>query len=107
MANPSFQAMTIDELWAAREEISQLLAAKLTQERELLEQRLAQLRGKAKGDGSSKAARRPYPKVVPQYQNPANPAETWSGRGKRPRWLTAQLKSGKRIGDFRIRRRGK
>jgi DNA-binding protein H-NS len=47
-------------------------------------------------------ARRPYPAVVPKYRNPDRPSETWAGRGKKPRWLAAQLKSGKRIDDFRI-----
>lgn len=47
--------------------------------------------------------RRPYPVVVPKYRNPERPSETWAGRGKTPRWLTAQLKSGRRIDDFRIR----
>jgi hypothetical protein len=30
------------------------------------------------------------------------PSETWAGRGKQPRWLTAQLRSGKLLDDFRI-----
>ncbi|WKA25618.1 H-NS histone family protein [Bradyrhizobium roseum] len=47
--------------------------------------------------------RRPYPVVVPKYRNPEQPSETWAGRGKTPRWLAAQLKSGRRIDDFRIR----
>jgi DNA-binding protein H-NS len=41
-------------------------------------------------------------RVIPKYSNPAKPSETWAGRGKKPRWLTAQLKSGKQIDDFRI-----
>jgi DNA-binding protein H-NS len=56
--------------------------------------------------GKSRAkprARRPYPVVVPKYRNPEQPSETWAGRGKTPRWLAAQLKSGRRIDDFRIR----
>jgi DNA-binding protein H-NS len=95
--------MPLDELWALREEIGGLLAARLKREKELLERRLAQLPAKeeVKGNGAG-AARRPYPKVVPKYQNPARPAETWSGRGKQPRWLTAQLKSGKQLDHFRI-----
>ena len=44
---------------------------------------------------SDRRQRRPYPKVFPKYRNPKKPAETWSGRGKQPRWLTAQLRSGK------------
>jgi len=34
--------------------------------------------------------------------NPAKPSETWAGRGKQPRWLTAQLRAGKKLDDFRI-----
>lgn len=34
-------------------------------------------------------------KVAPKYRDPADSANTWSGRGKRPRWFLAALKSGK------------
>ncbi|WP_346016210.1 H-NS histone family protein [Bradyrhizobium sp. C-145] len=30
----------------------------------------------------------------PKYRNPKNPAETWSGRGRLPRWLRPQLRGG-------------
>jgi DNA-binding protein H-NS len=49
----------------------------------------------------AKVERRPYPKVLPKYRNPKG-GETWTGRGKQPRWLTAQLKSGKKLNDFLI-----
>ena len=49
-----------------------------------------------------KSPRRPYAAVFPKYQNPAEPSETWSGRGKQPRWLVSALKAGGRIEDFRI-----
>jgi len=28
-----------------------------------------------------------YPKVEPKFCNPADPTETWSGRGKQPHWV--------------------
>jgi DNA-binding protein H-NS len=40
--------------------------------------------------------------VAPKYRNPENPAETWAGRGLRPRWLTAAIKGGKEQDDFLI-----
>ena len=46
-------------------------------------------------------ARRKYPRVLPKYRNP-HTSETWSGRGKRPRWLVAAIKSGRKIEEFRI-----
>jgi DNA-binding protein H-NS len=30
--------------------------------------------------------------VAPKYRNPVDPAQTWSGRGKRPLWFVAALK---------------
>ncbi|HEX5961889.1 MAG TPA: H-NS histone family protein [Rhodanobacteraceae bacterium] len=41
-------------------------------------------------------------KVAPKYRNP-NGGETWSGRGKRPRWFVAALKSGKKDKDLLIK----
>ena len=35
-------------------------------------------------------------KVAPKYRNPANPKETWTGRGMQPRWLAALTKKGKK-----------
>jgi DNA-binding protein H-NS len=41
-------------------------------------------------------------KVAPKYRNPAG-SETWSGRGKRPRWFLAALKTGKKEKDLLIK----
>ena len=41
-------------------------------------------------------------KVEPKYRNPANPAETWAGRGMPPKWMSAELAKGKKIEDFLI-----
>ncbi|HTD67440.1 MAG TPA: H-NS histone family protein [Candidatus Limnocylindria bacterium] len=35
-------------------------------------------------------------KVKPKYRNPANSQETWSGRGRQPRWFAAAIKIGKK-----------
>jgi DNA-binding protein H-NS len=32
--------------------------------------------------------------VEPRYRNKNNPEETWTGRGKQPRWLVAELEKG-------------
>jgi DNA-binding protein H-NS len=40
--------------------------------------------------------------VPPKYRNPDNPAETSAGRGLKPRWLMAALKSGKKLEQFAI-----
>lgn len=42
-------------------------------------------------------------KVPPKFQNPADPTQTWSGRGKRPNWFKAALKAGKQEKDLLIK----
>jgi DNA-binding protein H-NS len=93
--------MSADDLRSLHERVVSVLARKMSAEKARLDQKLRQLSGGAEPHKMGHA-RRPYPQVSPKYRNPAEPSETWAGRGKRPRWLTAQLKSGKRIDDFRI-----
>jgi DNA-binding protein H-NS len=99
---PNLESISLDELWALHEDVSALLVKKITAEKLELELRLSQLRGKS--DTKENVSRRPYPKVLPKYQNPAEPSETWSGRGKQPKWISAQLKSGKKLDDLTITR---
>jgi DNA-binding protein H-NS len=40
--------------------------------------------------------------VAAKFANPENPSETWSGRGRQPNWLSAKLKSGAKLEDFRL-----
>ncbi len=35
-----------------------------------------------------------------KYVNPKQPTETWTGRGRRPAWLAAQIKAGKPLDRF-------
>lgn len=37
-----------------------------------------------------------------RYANPANRSETWTGRGRKPRWVEAALKAGKSLDDMAI-----
>ena len=100
--NPhDLNSMSVDELWSLHEFVHLELVRKISAEKARLDQRLRELRLGAEPHKMSHA-RRPYPKVSPKYKNPANPSETWAGRGKKPRWLAAQIKSGKQIDDFRI-----
>ena len=103
MKDCDLKSMSVDELWTLHEETVAALARKIIAEKARLEQRLHEL-GQVNGQGAKKLshARRPYPQVFPKYRNPAEPAETWAGRGKQPRWLAAQLRSGKKLDDFRI-----
>ena len=93
--------MSLDELWSLHEEIRRILSTKLDAEMRELVRRLARLNGRIE---HKPKARRPYPKVHPKYRNPERPSETWSGRGKQPRWVGTQLRSGVKVDDLLIAR---
>jgi len=41
-------------------------------------------------------------KVKPKYVNPNNAEQTWTGRGRRPKWVEAEIASGTDIDDLLI-----
>ncbi|KRG43583.1 DNA-binding protein [Stenotrophomonas panacihumi] len=53
---------------------------------------------------SSRAGRK-LGKVAPKYRNPANTKETWTGRGKHPRWMAELIAKGKKVEDFLIKKK--
>jgi DNA-binding protein H-NS len=111
MEKPDLEAMPLDDLWTLHERIGKLLSERIVVEKRQLEARLLRLgagkaaRGIAGADlkaVDAKPKRRKYPKVFPKYQNSKAPFETWSGRGKQPRWLVSALKAGNKVEDFEI-----
>jgi DNA-binding protein H-NS len=108
MKGYKFDSMSVDELWSLHERVTATLTRKIAQEKAKLEERLRKLENpglEKSGDAiSPDRPRRPYPQVLPKYQNPDNPAQKWSGRGKQPHWVRAQLKAGKKLERFLIAR---
>lgn len=98
------EGMHLDELWLLHQELTKILAKKITAEKVELDNRLALLSTSAASVYRSSAGRlrRKYPKVMPKYFNPEMPTETWSGRGKQPRWLASALRSGHKLEQLLI-----
>jgi len=51
--------------------------------------------------GRASTAVKPRGKVAIKYRNRAT-GDSWAGRGKQPRWLTAALASGAKLADFAV-----
>lgn len=69
---------------------------------------LAELEEKARAMGFSlaeltgvSAIRKRTPSTA-KYANPADKADTWSGRGRKPRWFIEALAKGKKPDDLAI-----
>jgi DNA-binding protein H-NS len=55
---------------------------------------MATITGKRKSGGKSVG--------VAKYANPADKSQTWTGKGKRPRWVHDALGAGKSLDDLKI-----
>jgi DNA-binding protein H-NS len=99
----NLKSMSLDKLVALKSRVEAVLSSKVANERRALQDGLSKLshyQGGARakvvfGRGTRRA-------VAPKYRNPENPSETWAGRGLKPRWLAAAIKSGKKQEDFLI-----
>jgi DNA-binding protein H-NS len=49
--------------------------------------------------GSPKRVRSKSPA---KYRNPADPSQTWSGRGRKPAWIHAAAKAGRDLSAFEV-----
>lgn len=90
------EKMAIDELVALRAAVETAIAQRQAGERAALKQQLAEL-ARAQGfsledlvAGSNKRGPAPV-----KYRDPKNPLNTWTGRGRTPRWLVAAMKGGR------------
>lgn len=110
MARPkSYAKMSLDALLEMRDNIT----AAISEQAEVLRRQLASLTGDSVGSskrrgrppGKTKGSKLKGRKVAPKYRGPGG--ETWAGRGARPRWLVAALKSGKTLDSFLIKRKTK
>lgn len=110
--------MSISELVALRDRVQSALSEKIEQERAELENQMEELQQLEKPPAAPNSSRRPRAgrqagkaakpkpgkrraKVAPKYRGPKG--ETWTGRGRAPRWLVALEAQGKKRESFLIR----
>lgn len=93
--------MSSEELWTLHENIGSILANRIEAETRQLKDRLDEL---SRTFAPRSRERRRYPKVLPKFQNPTQPEQTWAGRGRQPRWFSEMIDAGMSVDDLRIRK---
>lgn len=106
MANINLDKMSLKELLDLEGRLSKAISAARDRDRSEAKQKLAALAenygfsvnelfgaNRTGGKGS---------KVAIKYRNPDNTAETWTGRGRKPKWLVAKLSKGGKVADFAV-----
>ena len=102
MKDLELEKMTVDDLWDLYQRTIAILDRRLEAEKNKLQSQLDELGRRFGGFPKVVPKRRHYPKVVQRFRNPNDPSETWSGRGKTPRWALELLAAGRSLDEFRI-----
>lgn len=105
----NLKTLSLAELKDLRDEIDIETEVRAKEERQKL---LQEFRDKAKALGVSledllagqktKGRVRSAGKVAAKYANPADASQTWTGRGKQPRWVSECLAAGKTLDDLKV-----
>jgi DNA-binding protein H-NS len=101
----NLKSMSLDRLMSLRDKVEAALKFKVLDERRTLQSELAKLT-RLDHRAVTKLGARRGGSVAPKYRNPDDPSETWAGRGLMPRWLTAAMKTGKKLEYFSIAAQG-
>jgi len=105
--------MAIDLKGLSQNQLNELIHRAESRKHELAREKIGKVREKitalAKAEGftieelfGGRAGRKTRRPAKPKFRNPADHAQTWSGRGKRPRWFSAALTAGKKEKDLLI-----
>ena len=97
-----FDTMPLDVLWDFHEQLTTILASRVEAQKVEIDRRLEELGRRFGGSPNDIPQPRPYPPVLPKFRNPAQPFETWSGRGRQPHWVIELLATGASLDDCRI-----
>lgn len=97
--------MSLDELKTLRKRVEKAIAGyEDRKKKEALDQleKAARDMGFSLAELTGAGSAKPRRTVPPKYANPADPSQTWTGRGRKPRWVQDALDSGKSLDDLAI-----
>jgi DNA-binding protein H-NS len=97
--------MTYAQLLALQERIQNAIQERKAEDAKAVKEQMAALAEKAGFSvaelfGSKRGGKRGP--VAVKYRNPKNSDQTWTGRGRKPNWLVAELKRGTKVETFLI-----
>jgi len=101
----NLEKMSLPELIKLQKDLGPAIKKKQRKEKTSLRKQMEDL---AKDSGFTfdevvfTAKKRKASKVKPKYVNPNDAEQTWTGRGRRPKWVEAELDGGKELDDLLI-----
>jgi DNA-binding protein H-NS len=105
MLQPDLENLSLKELRALHKDVEKAIAtfeARKKSEARLKLEEMARDLGFTLSELAEQTAAKSRKPAVPRYANPANPAQTWTGRGRKPHWVIDALAQGKTLDDLKI-----
>ena len=104
MATPKIDSLSYADLLKLEERIKSAIAVRKTEDAKVTKEELRVMAAKAGFELEELfGKRRPKKgKGVAKYRNPKDPAQTWTGRGRKPNWLIAAVKKGGKLDSFAV-----
>lgn len=104
MARPrNVENMSYKELLDLQKRVQAAIAARRETEQAQVRRKILELARQSGLDVSEliggKAPRKGK-KAAVKYRNPGNPSQTWTGRGRKPKWLVEALQKGDKLERF-------
>ena len=108
MPLPNIDRLNLDQLLELEQEVDALLAQRRADALQELRQKcqemvaesgfeLSEIIGGRRGRPAKKTS-----KLPPKYRHPKDASLTWTGRGRQPKWLVAELVKGRKLESFLI-----
>jgi DNA-binding protein H-NS len=106
MNDAQLNKLSYNELLNLKNKIDVAKAQKKVQERAALKAKIADMAATSGFDVAElfggNTTRKSSGKVAVKYANPKDPTQTWTGRGRKPLWMVAELKKGKKQESFAL-----
>jgi DNA-binding protein H-NS len=101
--NINLHDLSLKELKDLQSQVAKAIAGfEDRRKREALAEEIARAKGFSLAELTGAAPTRKRTPSTAKYANPANKADTWSGRGRKPRWFSEALAKGKKPEDLAI-----
>lgn len=105
MKDAQLQKMNLKGLLELKNRVERAIQEKREQERTDLREQFRQLaaeKGIAWNEIVGSGKGKPRGPVPAKYADPKDPANTWTGRGRMPKWLAARIKAGAKLESFKL-----
>ncbi|MFV1841318.1 MULTISPECIES: H-NS family nucleoid-associated regulatory protein [unclassified Phaeobacter] len=103
MADINLEKLSLDELKQLEKDVAKAIKsfeARRKEEARAAAEAVAQEMGYSLNELTAVKGGKPV--SAPKYRHPENPALTWSGRGRKPKWFIEALDAGKSADDLLI-----